>query len=171
MPWYGYHSYLRDYIRTHRCRRIMEIGVYDGDNAVDLIKAASEVSPIGTVEYYGFDFFDNYSEAQVARKLGVTGCRYRLFKGDTLETLPQAVGDLPVMDLIFIDGGKSYEEAQSDWIHSSRLMGEGSVAFVHNYDFPDVRMMVDGVPKKEYDVKVIRERCEGLVAQIILRNG
>ncbi len=171
MPWYGYHSYLTEYIHAHRCRRLMEIGVYDGDNALDLVKAAREVSQVGTVEYYGFDFFDNCSEAQVARKLDVTGCRYHLFKGDTLETLPKAVNDLPGMDLIFIDGGKSYEEAQSDWMHSSRLMREGSVVFVHNYDFPGVRMMVDGIPKKEYDVKIIRERYEGLVAQIMLRNG
>jgi predicted O-methyltransferase YrrM len=149
MPWYGYHSYLTDYIRRNLCRRVMEIGVYDGDNAVDLIKAASEHRQSGEVEYYGFDYFENYSEAQISRKLALTGCKYHLFKGDTMETLPQAK-DLPLMDLIFIDAGKSYPEAQNDWEYSKRLIHEDSAIFVHNYDFQGVHRMLNEVPKDEF---------------------
>ena len=75
---------MTDFIRVNRCRRILEIGVYDGDNAVDMIKAASEVSPRNEVEYYGFDYFSNYSVAQISNKLKQTGCKYRLFEGDTV---------------------------------------------------------------------------------------
>ena len=166
MPWYGYHRYLTDFIRVNRCRRILEIGVYDGDNAVDMIKAASEVSPRNEVEYYGFDYFSNYSVAQISNKLKQTGCKYRLFEGDTVETLPQAIEDLPLMDLVFIDGGKSYDEAQSDWENSRRLLHEGSAVYVHNYEFYGVRRMVEGVSRSEYEVQLLSERGEELVTQI-----
>jgi predicted O-methyltransferase YrrM len=168
MPWYGYHRYLTDFIRSNRCRRILEIGVYDGDNAVDMIKAASEVSPKDKVEYYGFDYFSNYSKTQVSNKLKPIGCKYHLFEGDTLETLPQAVENLPLMDLVFIDGGKSYAEAQSDWENSRRLLHDGSAVYVHNYEFDGVRRMVDGVSRSEYEVQFLREQYGELVAQIRL---
>ena len=57
MPWYGYHSYLNDFIRENKCRKIMEIGVYNGENALSMVKSAAQVSPSNKVEYYGFDFF------------------------------------------------------------------------------------------------------------------
>jgi predicted O-methyltransferase YrrM len=144
----------------------MEIGVYDGDNAVAMVRVASEGSPSTEVEYYGFDFFVKYSRAQISRKLDETGCKYWLYEGDTLETLPQAINDLPLMDLIFIDGGKSYAEARSDWEHSRRLMHSGSAIYVHNYEFQGVKRMVEGISRREYDVSVIREPYEGLVALV-----
>jgi predicted O-methyltransferase YrrM len=165
MPWYGYHRFLTDYIRVHRCRRITEIGVYDGDNAVDMIQAASENHQPGEVEYFGFDYFDNYSEAQIKRKLTPTGCKIHLYKGDTTETLPQA-STLPMMDLIFIDAGKSYAEAQNDWRYSRQLMHADSAVFVHNYDFQGVHRMVNEIPKDEFNVTILREEHMGLVAQI-----
>jgi predicted O-methyltransferase YrrM len=165
MPWYGYHRYLTDCIRAHRCRRIMEIGVYDGDNALDMIKAASENHRLEDVEYYGFDYFENYGEAQITRKLATLGCKIHLCKGDTMETLPQAKL-LPLMDLIFIDAGKSYTEAQNDWHYSSSLMHLASVVFIHNYDFQGVHRMVNGIPKEDYTLTILREEHMGLVAQI-----
>lgn len=151
----------------------MEIGVYDGDNAVSMIEAALQVVFIPSeVEYYGFDFFAYYSSSQIAKKLDETGCRYRLFRGDTLETLPCVVKELPRMDLIFIDGGKSYAEAESDWEHSRSLMYEGSAVFVHNYEFQGVRRMVDGISRREYEVKVLKIPYEGSVALIrMLRDS
>jgi len=54
----------------------MEIGVYNGDNAVNIIEAAAQNYHPIEVEYYGFDFFSCYSPRQVGRKLEETGCRY-----------------------------------------------------------------------------------------------
>ena len=42
MPWYGSHTYLNEHIRKHHCRRILEIGVYTGENAVSMVKTAIE---------------------------------------------------------------------------------------------------------------------------------
>jgi len=166
MPWYGSHSFLNEYIRGNGCRRIMEIGVFNGDNARSMLETAiKNVAPDG-VEYYGFDFFADHSCRQVEQKLKKTGCKIKLFKGDTVRTLPEAVKILPKMDLIFIDGGKSLAEAESDWENSRTLMHDETAVFVHNYGFSGVRRMVDNIPGRQYHVRIIHTSSEGEIALI-----
>lgn len=54
---YGSHSFLNEHIRRNRCKKIMEIGVADGENAIKMVNVASERFPAEEVEYYGFDTF------------------------------------------------------------------------------------------------------------------
>jgi len=166
MLWYGSHKYLIKFIKENRCSRIMEIGVYNGDNARNMVRAAVENAPPHEIEYYGFDFFYYYSADRVGRRLDETGCRYTLFEGDTVETLAEAVKTLPEMDVIFIDGGKSYREAKSDWMHSAQLMHSGTGIYVHNISFPGVGKMVDEVPRDRYLVETFYAPTEGSVALI-----
>lgn len=166
MPWYGQHKYLNEFIRENSCRKIMEIGVYNGENARNMVKAAAENTPPDEVTYYGFDYFSHHSAARVGRKLEETGCRYTLIEGATLETLPEAVETLPRMDVIFIDGGKSFREAMSDWIHSAKLMHDGTGVFVHNVGFSGVGRMIDIISRDEYRVKIFYAPAEGSVALI-----
>jgi predicted O-methyltransferase YrrM len=70
------------------------------------------------------------------------------------------------MDLIFIDGGKAYREAMSDWENSSLLMHDGTGVFVHNVDFSGVGRMVDEIPRNRYEVEIIYVQSEGSVALI-----
>ena len=133
----------------------MEIGVLNGENAKTMVEVAIQNFLPEEVEYYGFDFFDGYSFDEVEQKLEKTGCRFKLFKGDTADTLPKAIKTLPKMDLVFIDGGKSYSEAHNDWAYSSILMHDKTAVFVHNYDFSGVRRMVDNIPQDEYQVEII----------------
>jgi predicted O-methyltransferase YrrM len=144
----------------------MEIGVYTGENAKTMVEAAiGNVRP-DKVEYYGFDFFMGTRLREVRKKLEKTGCKFKLFKGDTIDTLPKVVTTLPKMDLIFIDGGKSYTEARSDWAHSKTLMHDGTAVFVHNVDFSGVRSMVDSISHSQYRVEVFRGYFEGEIALI-----
>jgi predicted O-methyltransferase YrrM len=167
MPWYGSHAYLNEYIRNNNCKRIMEIGVYTGENAVRMVEAAIEHAPDPReVAYYGFDLFVNASSDQVGRKLERLGCTFALFKGNTLETLPSSVASLPRMDLIFIDGGKSFAEAMSDWQNAERLLHDGTGVFVHNADFAGVRRMLDRVGREKYRVEIFQIPSEGSVALI-----
>jgi len=155
MAWYGSHSFINEYILKNHCKKIMEIGVLNGENAKTMIETAAQSSSPSEVEYYGFDFFSGSNYQRVAEKLEKTGCRFKLFRGDTLDTVPEAVKTLPKMDLIFIDAGKSYTEAKSDWENSKTLMHEGTAVFVHNYEFLGVRRMVDTIPKDRYQVRII----------------
>jgi predicted O-methyltransferase YrrM len=144
----------------------MEIGVYMGDNAVKMVETAIQNFPPNEVEYYGFDFFSYNSSLQVERKLKKTECKYRLFEGNTLDTLPEAVKFLPEMDLIFIDGGKSFTVAKSDWENSKLLMYDKTGVFVHNVDFSGVRNMVANVSRDKFQVELFYMPSEGEVAII-----
>ena len=83
-----------------------------------------------------------------------------------MDTVHEAAKTLETMDIIFIDGGKSFKEAWSDWEGSSKLMHEGTGVFVHNVDFSGVGKMVDSIPEDRYDVEVFYPRFEGKVALI-----
>jgi predicted O-methyltransferase YrrM len=166
MPWYGSHPYLNDYIKKNRCRKIMEVGVYSGENAVKMVETAIlNVDPY-EVEYFGFDFFSNYTIDDISRKLEKTGCKFRLFEGNTVESIPKAVKTLPMMDLIFIDGGKSFDVAMSDWRNSKTLMHKDTAVFVHNADFSGVSKMVDNISREEFRVEIFYAPTEGKVALI-----
>ncbi|MBN1683155.1 class I SAM-dependent methyltransferase [Candidatus Bathyarchaeota archaeon] len=166
MPWYGSHSYLNEFIRINNCRKIMEIGVYNGENAKRMVLTAIENSPPHKVEYYGFDFFSYYTVERVGRKLDETGCKYKLIEGNTLKTLPEATKILPKMDIIFIDGGKSSREAMNDWEYSEKLMHDKTSVFVHNVDFSGVSRAVDSISRQNYTVEIFYSPSEGTVALI-----
>ena len=166
MPWYGSHSFLIDFIRRKKCKRIMEIGVLDGENARTMVEIAARDSAPEDIEYYGFDFLSEYESLEVEAKLEKTRCKFRLFKGDTVETLPIATRILPMMDLIFIDGDKSYTTARSDWENSRTLMHDETAVFVHNYEFLGVKEMVDSIPRDKYQVTVIHPRSDSSTALI-----
>ena len=155
MSWYGSHTFLNEHIRKNNCKTIMEIGVLNGENAKTMVEAVIQNFPPEEAEYYGFDFFNGSSLHEVEQKLEKIGCKFKLFKGDTADTIPRAVKTLHKMDLIFIDGGKSYAEAKSDWENSKTLMHDGTAVFVHNYYFPGVKRMVEGIPRDKYQVKII----------------
>ena len=148
------------------CKRLMEVGVYNGDNALSMIQAAIKASPDTEVEYYGFDFFSSYSTDRIRQKLDKTGSKLFLFQGNTLDTVPEAAKTLPMMDIIFIDGGKSFREAWSDWDASSKLMHPETGVFVHNVGFSGVGRMVESIPKDSYEVEMLYPQFEGKVALI-----
>jgi hypothetical protein len=148
----------------------MEIGVYNAKNAETMIKTALKNHRANEIEYFGFDFFYNYSIELIRSKLEPFGCKFNLIKGNTLETIPEVVKFLPKMDIIFIDGGKSYMEAHNDWQGSSVLMHKATGVFVHNAGFSGVGRMVEEIPKEKYVVDLLYPRFEGKVARIMLRS-
>ncbi|MFB0543751.1 MAG: class I SAM-dependent methyltransferase [Candidatus Bathyarchaeia archaeon] len=136
----------------------MEIGVADGENAKEMVKVASEYFPAEEVEYYGFDTFGWGNDSQmehVRQKLEETGCQIKLFKGDSAITLPKTVKGLPMMDLIFIDGGHYHTTVKSDWENSKSLMHEKTAVFFHNYDFSGPKRVVNNISREEYQVEII----------------
>ncbi len=147
----------------------MEIGVADGENAREMVRVASRNFPAEEVEYYGFDTFggkDDSQMEQVRQKLEKTGCEFRLFKGDSVETLPKIVKNLPKMDLIFIDGGHSYPTVKSDWENSKNLIHDETGVFFHNYDFSGPKRVVDNISREEYQVKIIHPPSDCRTAMV-----
>ncbi len=74
------------------------------------------------------------------------------------------------MDLIFIDGGKSFTVAESDWRNSRLLMHDETGVFVHNAGFSGVRRMVESISRDKYRVKIFHTSSEGSVALIKKTN-
>jgi hypothetical protein len=57
--------------------------------------------------------------------------------------------------MIFIDGGKSFMEAESDWINSKTLMHDATAVFVRNYEFSGVQRIITDIPLDSYQVTII----------------
>jgi deoxyribodipyrimidine photolyase len=151
----------------------MEIGVADGENARKMVTVASENFPAEEVEYYGFDVFrwnNDFQMQQVRQKLRQTGCQFRLFKGDSVETLPEIVKQLCVMDLIFIDGGHSFLTVKSDWENSKALIADKTAVFFHNYDFSGPKRVVDNISRDEYWVKILNPASDSRTARVKKRS-
>lgn len=136
----------------------MEIGTYKGDTAKRMIRTAQKIG-VKNVEYYGTDLFEKPADYEVRflnagwippedvkAKLERTGAKVRLIKGNTRETLPHEVPNLPKMDFIYIDGGHSYETVKCDWKYAQRLMHPDTIVVFDDYwSFEGVRRVVDGI--------------------------
>lgn len=163
-------SKFRSLVRQTKPKRIMEIGVYQCDGTKMMINEARKAG-VKEIEYYGFDLFDEppkdeypasknvwdskvvWDIEKVDEFLSSLGIKYRLFKGDTKETLPKAIPNLPKMDFIYIDGGHSYETAKSDWENCEKLMHDRTVVVFDDYEFCDgVTKLVSEIGRS-YDVK------------------
>jgi predicted O-methyltransferase YrrM len=170
------YQYLFDTIDQKHCRRIMEIGTWNGRRALQMIERAKAFHPAAEIEYYGFDLFELMTrevnkeelskkpptQEEVQKLLSPTGAKISLFQGFTQNTMPQVIGQLPVMDLIFIDGGHSIETITNDWGYSRRLMNENTVVIFDDYYFDrdDVgcKPIVEAIDPNEYEVTVLPRR-------------
>lgn len=165
------YRYLYQIIKNNKCRRIMEIGVCDGEQARKMIKLAKKFHN-NQVEYYGFDLFEEIDQLtykkeaaknpltlqQVKTKLSKTGCQINLFKGPTQQTLPQVISQLPQMDLIFIDGGHSLKTIASDWKYSQLLMSDKTIVIFDDYwNRSDLgcRQLITGLDPDKFKIKIL----------------
>jgi len=150
----------------------MEIGVWRGVRAKQMIEVAARFHPVSEIRYFGFDLFEDMQEGQVRREfakiplaekyvrgvLEKTGADISLFRGDTSITLPQAMAHLPGMDFIFIDGGHSIASIENDWKYAQKIMGEKSVVIFDDYwnrDDSGCKKVVDSISREDFDVQVL----------------
>ena len=143
------YAHLLEAIRRRRPRRILEIGVYDGIRAVEMIEAACISRPASEVEYFGFDLFDMLSDellqAELSKKplpmevvqkrIEETGAHVTLYRGFSQDTLPQYLEEHrgEQVDFVFIDGGHAVETITSDWRHVETAMDAGTVVLFDDY--------------------------------------
>ncbi len=139
---------LWDFIKRNKCKTILEIGLGDGRNVKKMLDLA------GDCDYYGFD---NLSLPESRKAfLELEGRRnVHFYIGDTRETLPLALSELPMMDLIFIDGGHGRDVVENDWNICKLLMHDGTACFFHDY-YPclGVKRVVDKIGD-DFSVEII----------------
>ena len=166
-----------DILRSRKFHNIMEIGTFNGDNAVGMIKTAGILVPEEKIHYYGLDLFEEKTKelvdeefsfayapqmANVAAKIRQqTKAKVTLFKGNTKETLPVVVKKLPKMDFIYIDGGHTIETIRNDWEYASTLIQPGTVVILDDYcdemPFIGPKFLVGEVDKSRFTTQIMPE--------------
>lgn len=167
-------------VHQRRSRTLLEVGTYNGEHAQQLIETAGLHWPRPEIQYYGFDLFEELTDADLQRefskrppdqravqsKLDATGAQIRLAKGYSRDTLPRLLRESTrprAFDFVLVDGGHSHETIRSDWQAVRSLMGpESVVVFDDYYDNVEVevrelgcRALIDGLDKREFDVHLL----------------
>lgn len=166
------YKYLLQTIKENKAKRIMEIGTWRGQHALEMIEEAKKYFPATEIEYYGFDLFELLNDEtskkefsipppsvkEIKRKLEKTGAKINLYKGYSQETLPALVGKLPEMDFIYIDGGHSIETIASDWQYAQKFMGAKTIVIFDDYwnrDDAGCKNIIEKIDKSNFDVKIL----------------
>ena len=144
---------------------ILEIGVYTGKRATEMIEAAKVFN--NKIEYYGFDLFEMMndkilkkefskiplSKKKIQQKLSKIA-DVKLFKGYTNKTLPKLKNKK--IDFIFIDGGHAVNTIHSDWIKCKNFIKKNTVIVFDDYYTNDKKIfkkfgcnkVIDTIPNK-----------------------
>lgn len=125
-------------------KKILEIGVYNGKRAIQMIEAAKIFNK--EVEYFGFDLFEEMNEeiynAEVSKfpksfdkikNLLDRHAKIFLYKGFTEDTLKKFSLEGIKVDFIFIDGGHSVETIYNDFFYSSKVAARNASIVLDDY--------------------------------------
>lgn len=156
-------------------QRMIEIGVWKGDRAVEFLTRGTRLA-----EYVGFDLFEDITaELFVREGMGrcftqtmhdvrgrLLGIRrretdVRLIKGNTTQTLPDFVASCKHRyDFIFIDGGHSLDTIDNDWKYASLLLAPDGVCVFDDYYLEDDSMgckhLVDNLDTSKWEKDFFR---------------
>jgi predicted O-methyltransferase YrrM len=171
-----YRNLFRAIVQT-RARTIVEVGTWNGMHARQMIETAAIHHPMRDIRYMGFDLFEDLTDelfqaelskrppkmADVQARLALTGAHVQLFKGNTRETIPQAVAQLREADLFYVDGGHSIETIRSDWEAIERALKPGAVVIFDDYYVNDpseveglgCQSIIDALDRSRYDVELL----------------
>lgn len=166
-------------IRERQPTTIIEVGVYEGARAVEMIEAASLGRSPEEIQYFGFDLFEMMTpetfdkelskwpltESKIRAKLQKTGAEINLFKGFTSDTLPKFAEERGgnTVDFAFIDGGHAIDTIQSDWDTIKEIISTGSSVLFDDYyvDCPQrikefgCNATLEGIDRQLFDWEVL----------------
>ncbi len=140
------YAFLLQSIYKKKPKSIIEIGVYNGKRAIEMIETAKIFND--EIVYYGFDLFEDFykkknllkkelsknplTKKQVSNKLKRLK-NINLIKGDTKLSLPKFIKSIKDIDFVFIDGGHSFKTIKNDWRNISKILKENSVVVFDDY--------------------------------------
>lgn len=164
-------------IHDNKLRSILEIGVYNGVHASNMILSASVNSPPSSIHYHGFDLFEDLSDsdfkeeyakrplpyATIETQLIKSGAVIHLYKGNSKETLPKYLPEIGRVDIAFIDGGHSIETIESDWNNVKEIMDEKTIVLFDDYflcnndELENVccNQLIDSLDRSKYSVQFL----------------
>ncbi|MBT6458242.1 MAG: class I SAM-dependent methyltransferase [Planctomycetaceae bacterium] len=173
---------LLELVAKHHSKTILEIGIYRGRRATEMITAANLHAPLSDIKYYGFDLFEDLTEEDfikefskvpsskedIAKELEATKAYIELHQGYTDKTLPAFAEKMKkegkTIDFAFIDGGHSFETIDIDWKYTEQLMNDDSIVVFDDY-YEDDKMtkdkigcqqVIDNLDRDKYDVEILK---------------
>lgn len=169
-----------DYVSTNHCENILEIGTHRGDTGSELIKHSLNKN----VNYYGVDVFNEgwsekieyedqsippHSKEVVESYLNQYSQNVFLFPGTSKERHKDIESLGIKFDLIWIDGGHSYNTVRDDFFMYKSLLKEDGVIFFDDYttefSYPPgnkiplgVKPFIDDLIKfNQYDIEIVND--------------
>jgi predicted O-methyltransferase YrrM len=134
------YRHLLEAVRAKQPRSILEIGTWNGNQALAMLQLAPE-----GCRYYGFDLFEDASVETDREEMNVKPHYYMerveeklapydvlLTKGNTRETLATFSPPEPI-DFVWLDGGHSVETIRSDWENVRRVIAPDAWVFFDDY--------------------------------------
>jgi predicted O-methyltransferase YrrM len=164
---------LYDTIDQIHPKKIMEIGTWNGKRAIAMIETAKKYHSKGEIHYYGFDLFEDLSNAEykyelskmppskevVTKAISQTGANIHLYQGNTIKVLPEVVSSLPKMDFVYIDGGHSLETVENDWLNTIEVMNNETVVIFDDYwvnrEDGGCKPIVDKIDRQLFHVEIL----------------
>ena len=166
---------LLEYIAPRPSLSILEIGVARAAGTLRMLGFADRLG--GRPQYTGIDLFgrttdqlnarEHNSEAKRPRSLVDTLAmltrvlgeriaeRIDLREGYSQEILPELRREGRTFDLIFIDGGHSYEAVHGDWQHGQHLLAEGGTIVMDDFPNWGVLPTVAAIDPRHWRVRLL----------------
>jgi hypothetical protein len=131
-------------IKRHRPRRILEIGLGDGQRARRAITLAQRFQGRNEVHFTGIDLFEDrhgelapYPLKDAYRQLRATAARVRLIPGDAYGALVRAANSLSQIDLVMISADVNKASLAAAWFYLPRTLAPGAVVLWADGSMPD----------------------------------
>lgn len=165
------------YIAARPSLSVLEIGVAKGANAMRMMAFADALG--GRPRYVGIDLFGSLTQQIFQDEVRTEGKRPR-GRAETMNLLREQLGDEialrmtllegfsgPLLaelchagftfDLIFIDGGHSYEVVREDWRRSGQLLAPGGVIVLDDYPNYGVGRAVEEIDRTKWNVRILEK--------------
>lgn len=166
-------------VAANSCKRIVEIGVFNGVHGLQMIDAAKGLHEPSEIFYYGFDLFEDLTRetydkefskvpfplARLELIMSMSEVNIKLFKGNTRDTLSIHLDAIRGADIIFVDGGHSVETIASDWDNIKQVMGDDTIVVFDDYYIDSSAMyeadigcnrLIDNLDREQYLVKFLQ---------------
>lgn len=145
-------------ILQKKSRRILELGITDGNRALRMIDAAARFTPRSDIQYIGMDSFEDRGETDgpglslitAHRVLTRSGAKIKLIPGDPLRSLARAANDLGQVDLLIVSPQTETDRLGRIWYYVPRLLHAQSRIFVEQI-LPGGKKAFQAVSPREID--------------------
>lgn len=165
------------YVERNPSLSVLEIGVARCETTIRLMAYANLLG--GRPRYVGVDLFDSMTDALFEQAMLTENKRPRSY-GQTRSFLREILGPALAerillveglshealctlrvhgfrFDLIFLDGGHTYEVAQGDWQQAQHLLADGGTIVFDDYPNWGVGRVVDEIDRGQWNVRVLEK--------------